>query len=934
MPFLTFVAVGNRSIPVLEIQDALTSDSHYNFSMTVFLDTQDKDFVLENSLSIATQIFDLYSMARPNPTQRVTWVQENFQEPTDLPFPTDTVMVVEWESSHPFHITEAGEDGNGTWQGADPEGIVVVYDNIQHTTTFTLPKNHPKRIFYYCWEHEQMGVHELTFANPDALEDDMQATESIPFLVRPEGPVGLRIRGVYAKEESFNNMTLNGDENTTDPPDNETSIEYPHEPGDENTTDPPDNETSIEYPHEPGDENTTDPSGNETSIEYPPQNTTDPSGNETSDNETSIEYPAEPDDDYDHNLAATMLTFTPENTPILVDSSVCPDIVDFLHGSRLVDRPSIVLMQGNLSSGEQGCVVSHAYLDIEVTQSDDRATESAYAQFLYSETQYNAESKIIEEIWTRSMIEASRQYGEHIQLAVLSCNNSVADDDYTHLEVDTDFSFILKDTTKDIRLHAIGCMGAFCMLAIQSNVCMSTEHVALFSPMVTKNLIVFSQVMLQTVAHAGVSIQDFASDTTAVPGITSLNGFAVLYAQQIKESFLCVDIDNTPCTQEKAHSIMRTLWSSRQLVNSQILALHGSNIITVSEMMDAVDTESGIRFESSTMSMTMNGISATAMRYLQGNMVCPENMVSTGKTDTFRYKGANMKIACIFCALNTYYSAKISTPAPVLTQTRIMLVRAHQYSQNDPEIQWGIAPAEANVSQQQEDEQADDMHVIPGTATYRRRLLSDDTDGDTSGGDSPEPAPEPEEHHAFGVQTNYTAYFLVENNADGNNDLQQQIQGEEFELDIGTTLILTLSPPPPPSGGVEGDAYMNTNTMRLVCDGADVPITALDASSFSFYVSSEYAGKAVFVHVVDTAAESAGTVSLPAVFFPRAVKWEVECVACPVGKFGGSAGASDISSCKVVAEVVPMPPDSVTFLLPLYLSLLTSHSCFLSTSLY
>jgi len=313
MPFLTFVAVGNRSIPVLEIQDALTSDSHYNFSMTVFLDTQDKDFVLENSLSIATQIFDLYSMARPNPTQRVTWVQENFQEPTDLPFPTDTVMVVEWESSHPFHITEAGEDGNGTWQGADPEGIVVVYDNIQHTTTFTLPKNHPKRIFYYCWEHEQMGVHELTFANPDALEDDMQATESIPFLVRPEGPVGLRIRGVYAKEESFNNMPLNGDENTTDPSGNETSIEYTQEPGDENTTDPSGNETSIEYPPQ----NATDPSGNETSIEYTPQNTTDPSGNETSieyppqnttdpsGNETSIEYPPELDDDYDHNLAAT-----------------------------------------------------------------------------------------------------------------------------------------------------------------------------------------------------------------------------------------------------------------------------------------------------------------------------------------------------------------------------------------------------------------------------------------------------------------------------------------------------------------------------------------------------------------------------------------------------------------------------------------------------
>jgi hypothetical protein len=156
MPLLAFVTVENMFIRVLEIQDSSTSDSHYNFSMTVYLDTYDIEFVDINSLSIATQIFDLYSMARPNPIQHVTWLQPNFQEPTDLPFPTDTVMVVHWEAAHPFSITEAGEDALPIWHGPDPEGIVVVYDNIEHTTTFTLPKNHPNNIFYYCWNHEAM----------------------------------------------------------------------------------------------------------------------------------------------------------------------------------------------------------------------------------------------------------------------------------------------------------------------------------------------------------------------------------------------------------------------------------------------------------------------------------------------------------------------------------------------------------------------------------------------------------------------------------------------------------------------------------------------------------------------------------------------------------------------------------------------------------
>jgi len=107
-------------------------------------------------------------------------------------------------------------------------------------------------------------------------------------------------------------------------------------------------------------------------------------------------------------------------------------------------------------------------------------------------------------------------------------------------------------------------------------------------------------------------------------------------------------------------------------------------------------------------------------------------------------------------------------------------------------------------------------------------------------------------------------FFSAENRDTIVHD-RHEMHGEECIVDIGTQLILM----------VPGVNKM-TCRITLMCEGLEASIAIFDDNSISFLVTSEHAGKAVFVHVEDTAAPT-GRTSIPAVFFPRAVEMEGEC---------------------------------------------------------
>jgi len=774
MSFMTFVTVKHRSIKVLEIQDAnIGSPSFYEFELIVFLDTDDSEFVDANALSILTQILRLHSMARPIRTKHVTWLSTNFTHPHDIPFPTDTLIVIHWDSSHPFYITGRGphSDDVPIWRGALPIGLHIDFDSTKNTTTFMVPKNYAPSLYYYCWNHESMGVNPILLVNPGVFVDDMQLTVITPSVVmRSEGPLRLYGKGVYAVQENFNASEFN-------------------------------RQIIV-----------------------------------------SVE-PEQHDDDIDEmirEMIDSVIIFTPENLPTLLDTSSCLDIAGVLKASRLKDRATTLVMQANVTSEECGCILSHIYLDVEFLQSQYASSESAYAMYL-TELRNNITNEVVHHLWTMAMDELPK-YGKHTQLAVLSCANTATSDTFLH--IDTDFSFALKENAVGVNITTLHCIAAFCMVVIHTDDCMSTKHVHFVSPMVANNMLRPSQLLKHTLAASNVLVQAMDVGGTELLNFSHFNGFPVLHALRSTISFLCSNIDQTPCSTDRGLGIMHMMAGSYELTSLQMNHFTTEKSIMFTEPPYTTVTEWGTLFTASQMDFTMVGISPTVQRYLQGNVRCPKNMIFTANTDTLQYEGASVKVACMFCGLNTYYSPKPTSPTIVVNTTRTMYIRKFQstpWDQSNPDI-----------------------------------------------------ITEYEMQHARGTPI---SYFLTEGDGSLVSSLEQ-MHGEECMVDIGTMLLLTLA-----------DTNMTSIVLRLTCEKVVLPVEIVNVNSVSFYVTKEFAGKAIFVQVTD--ATKSEDMSVPAVFFPRAVQEESECVACPAGKFGGSMGASDINSCKnsVVVEPEHTPAD-------------------------
>jgi len=848
MPFMTFVTVGTHFINVLEIQDApIAFDEYYHFGMTVFLDTADHGFVDVHSQSIMTQILYLYSVARPIPTTHITWLQESYIDPNDLVLPTETVIVVHWEQTHPFFITQASDANSATWRGPDPDEFTVSYDNIANTTTFTLPKNYITPVFYYCWFHEAMGVHPISMFNRPALADDMQITETwFSVLLHPTGPVALRVRGIYAREQDFNFTVF-----LATPPPDVTSNE-------------------PETPDEPEE------------MLYP------------------------------------VLVFTPQDLPALADTSLCPDVVNVMRGSRLMDRPNTVLMQSNLNSAETACTLSHAYLDVEVVRRPKDSTESAYAKYL-THLQETGTYQLVDELWTLAA-NALPLYGPNAQLAVLSCDDTASSE--TILDDYTDFSFILDEAAIGVNVTTMRCMGAFCMVAISTTNCIFTYHVQFVSPLVAQNILLPAVLIEHAIVSSTFAVREAHMHNTDISGITMLNGFRVFYAQQVTMSFLCVDLHNTPCSDARGHDVMRVLTSTRALQSIQMNSLSESKTVVVTDMLQTSETAAGTLFTASQKYFTMIGISETVQKYLHGNMKCPEHMVSTGSTDTFRYAGASAKILCKFCGMNTYYNRVESAPILSVNAIRRMYIQKQVHEQLHP-----VAPEHSTPHGE-----TTMMHRrrLLSLHSYQMRASSGTNANDPVNDDAYPTAPSVEYEssneantpphnsmyndytqndasHGAGQHGTVVSYFLTDVEAH-DTSTGHQMHGEECVVDIDTMLTLTLP-----------NANMTYLCLHLFCEDVDLHVDIVDVNSISFHVTSEYAGKAIFVVVMDSSKDTHAGADNHAVFFPRAVQTEGECIECPIGKFGGSIGQSDISACKdsgVSAfedtDLAPTQPDQLT----------------------
>jgi len=132
-----------------------------------------------------------------------------------------------------------------------------------------------------------------------------------------------------------------------------------------------------------------------------------------------------------------------------------------------------------------------------------------------------------------------------------------------------------------------------------------------------------------------------------------------------------------------------------------------------------------------------------------------------------------------------------------------------------------------------------------------------------------------------------------------------QLHTEESVVDIGTTLLLHREINPG-----------NTTTVRVLCDGVDVTTASINETMLSLYIRSEYSGRAIFVHIIDTSLPI-GTIVQPAVLFPRAAVTKRRCVSCPAGKFYGMPGGTSLADCvdtgaPEILHLYSMEPDQTS----------------------
>jgi len=127
---------------------------------------------------------------------------------------------------------------------------------------------------------------------------------------------------------------------------------------------------------------------------------------------------------------------------------------------------------------------------------------------------------------------------------------------------------------------------------------------------------------------------------------------------------------------------------------------------------------------------------------------------------------------------------------------------------------------------------------------------------------------------------------------------------QQSDVDIGTTLVLMVGEP------YQQSPAAGSTIVRVVCNGSDIAFTRNElTSSVSFEVLAAYSGKFIEVYLSDTGCcgifggqnVNPNWMVLPALIFPRAATVAQKCVLCPVGKFHGAYGATNMSVCTDIA---------------------------------
>jgi len=189
--FMTYIEIEGSYVKIIAMQSALPQQPSSNFALQVWLESQDLELAQRSMVEIEAAVLKIYSANERKHGSRITWTQSDFGR--TLTVKRNTHILIDSQPSHPFSIS--GED---VWRGPGPIGVDVD-DKDMHSgqISFFVPKTYTGKLYYYCFEHEEMLRGEIIFVDPPPRADEIYTIPVNTRLFSPEGPVVLLIEGRY-----------------------------------------------------------------------------------------------------------------------------------------------------------------------------------------------------------------------------------------------------------------------------------------------------------------------------------------------------------------------------------------------------------------------------------------------------------------------------------------------------------------------------------------------------------------------------------------------------------------------------------------------------------------------------------------------------------------------------------------------------------------
>jgi len=179
--FLTYIEIEDSYMKVIAIQAVSPQKPSSDFALQVWLESQDLELARREIVAMEAAVLKLYNANERIHISSITWAQDDFGR--TLTVKRNTRIVVNSPPSHPFAIS-----GINVWGGPAPNGVIIDDGDTHYgMLSFIVPETFTGKLYYYCFNHENMQRGEIILVDPPPRADDIYTMPTSIRLFSPEG---------------------------------------------------------------------------------------------------------------------------------------------------------------------------------------------------------------------------------------------------------------------------------------------------------------------------------------------------------------------------------------------------------------------------------------------------------------------------------------------------------------------------------------------------------------------------------------------------------------------------------------------------------------------------------------------------------------------------------------------------------------------------